>query len=131
LYVFQFIYLSSIISLYKSTAFRTWQPVRRIRAGFEIGGGNNINTAICVQAQTANIFARLFTFETGRLPLETEMFHRSCSASTLKEISFWKEIFAKWRKFEGNKFWRKCEGNSRRTKEIWRKKQNFAKIGNI
>ena len=31
-------------------------------------------TAICVQAQTANIFARLFTFETGRLPLETEMF---------------------------------------------------------
>jgi hypothetical protein len=34
-------------------------------------------TAICVQAQTANIFARLFTFETGRLPLETEMFHRS------------------------------------------------------
>jgi hypothetical protein len=35
-------------------------------------------TAICVQAQTANIFARLFTFETGRLPLETEMFHCSC-----------------------------------------------------
>ena len=31
-------------------------------------------TAICVQAQTANIFARLFTFETGRLPLETECF---------------------------------------------------------
>jgi hypothetical protein len=27
-----FIYLRSIISLYKSTAFRTWQPVRRIRA---------------------------------------------------------------------------------------------------
>ena len=38
-------------------------------------------TAICVQAQTANIFARLFTFETGRLPLETEMFHRSCDLS--------------------------------------------------
>jgi hypothetical protein len=36
------------------------------------------HTAICVQAQTANIFARLFTFETGRLPLETEMFHCSC-----------------------------------------------------
>jgi hypothetical protein len=39
------------------------------------------HTAICVQAQTANIFARLFTFETGRLPLETEMFHRSCDVS--------------------------------------------------
>jgi hypothetical protein len=39
---------------------------------------NHHYTAICVQAQTANIFARLFTFETGRLPLETEMFHRSC-----------------------------------------------------
>ena len=39
------------------------------------------NTAICVQAQTANIFARLFTFETGHLPLETEMFHRSCDVS--------------------------------------------------
>ena len=39
---------------------------------------NEANTAICVQAQTANIFARLFTFETGRLPLETEMFHCSC-----------------------------------------------------
>ena len=38
-------------------------------------------TAICVQAQTANIFARLFTFETGRLPLQTEMFHRSCDVS--------------------------------------------------
>ena len=38
-------------------------------------------TANCVQAQTANIFARLFTFETGRLPLETEMFHRSCDVS--------------------------------------------------
>jgi hypothetical protein len=38
-------------------------------------------TAICVQAQTANIFARLFTFETGRLPLETEMFHRSWAIS--------------------------------------------------
>ena len=37
-------------------------------------------TAICVQAQTANIFARLFTFETGRLPLETECFtaHVTC-----------------------------------------------------
>jgi hypothetical protein len=44
---------------------------------------------------------------------------KHASASTLKEISFWKEIFAKWRKFEGNKFWGKCEGNSRRTKEIW------------
>jgi hypothetical protein len=32
------------------------------------------DTAICVQAQTANIFARFFTFETGRLPLETEMY---------------------------------------------------------
>ena len=30
-------------------------------------------TAICIQAQTANICARLFTFETGRLPLETEL----------------------------------------------------------
>jgi hypothetical protein len=35
-------------------------------------------TVICIQAQPANIFARLFTFETGRLPLETEMFHCSC-----------------------------------------------------
>ena len=42
---------------------------------------NCADTAICVQAQTANIFARLFTFETGRLPLETEMFHRSCDVS--------------------------------------------------
>jgi KRAB domain-containing zinc finger protein len=39
------------------------------------------DTAICIQAQTASIFARLFTFETGRLPLETEMFHRSCDVS--------------------------------------------------
>jgi hypothetical protein len=39
------------------------------------------HTAIRIQAQTANIFARLFTFETGRLPLETEMFHRSCDVS--------------------------------------------------
>jgi hypothetical protein len=31
-------------------------------------------TAICIQAQTANIFARFFTFETERLPLETEMY---------------------------------------------------------
>jgi hypothetical protein len=31
-------------------------------------------TAICIQAQTANIFARFFTFETGRLPLETDMY---------------------------------------------------------
>ena len=41
-------------------------------------------TAICIQAQTANIFARLFTFETGRLPLETEMFHCSCDALQCK-----------------------------------------------
>ena len=32
------------------------------------------HTAICIQAQTANIFARFFTFETGCLPLETEMY---------------------------------------------------------
>ena len=51
------------------------------------------NTAICVQAQTANIFARLFTFETGRLPLETEMFHRSCDVSHRKALSY---------------FWRNC-----------------------
>jgi hypothetical protein len=41
-------------------------------------------TAICIQAQTANIFARLFTFETGRLPLETEMFHCSCDVLQCK-----------------------------------------------
>jgi hypothetical protein len=35
---------------------------------------NLATTAICIQAQTANTFARLFTFETGRLPLETECF---------------------------------------------------------
>jgi hypothetical protein len=50
-------------------------------------------TAICVQAQTANIFARLFTFETGRLPLETEMFHCSCDVSHWKALSY---------------FWRNC-----------------------
>ena len=44
----------------------------------------NANTAICIQAQTANIFARLFTFETGRLPLETEMFHCSCDVLQCK-----------------------------------------------
>jgi hypothetical protein len=44
-------------------------------------GNQNDLTEICIQAQTANIFARLFTFETGRLPLETEMFHRSCDVS--------------------------------------------------
>ena len=33
-----------------------------------------ILTAICIQAQTANIFARFFTFETRRLPLETELY---------------------------------------------------------
>ena len=43
-----------------------------------------IYTAICIQAQTANIFARLFTFETGRLPLETEMFHCSCDVLQCK-----------------------------------------------
>ena len=32
------------------------------------------NTAICIQAQTANIFARFLTFETEDLPLETEMY---------------------------------------------------------
>jgi hypothetical protein len=47
---------------------------------FNIWKHNELNhfphhhTAICIQAQTANIFARLFTFETGRLPLETEMY---------------------------------------------------------
>ena len=41
-------------------------------------------TAICIQAQTANIFARLFTFETWRLPLETEMFHCSCDVLQCK-----------------------------------------------
>ena len=41
-------------------------------------------TAICIQAQTANIFARLLTFETGRLPLETEMFHCSCDELQFK-----------------------------------------------
>jgi hypothetical protein len=35
---------------------------------------NGDYTAVCIQAQTANIFARFFTFETGRLPLETEMY---------------------------------------------------------
>ena len=33
------------------------------------------------------------------------------SASILKEISFWKDFFGKWRKFEGKKNWRKFEGN--------------------
>jgi N-acetylneuraminic acid mutarotase len=41
-----------------------------------VGG---VDTAICVQAQTANIFARLFTFETGRLPLETSLRNRRYS----------------------------------------------------
>jgi hypothetical protein len=51
-----------------------------------------LHTAICVQAQTANIFARLFTFETGRLPLKTEMFHRSCDVSHWKALSyFWRD----------------------------------------
>jgi hypothetical protein len=44
----------------------------------------NANTATCIQAQTANIFARLFTFETGRLQLETEMFHCSCDVLQCK-----------------------------------------------
>jgi hypothetical protein len=35
---------------------------------------SSLCTAICIQAQTANIFARFFTFETGRLPLETEKY---------------------------------------------------------
>jgi hypothetical protein len=46
----------------------------------------NANTAICIQAQTANIFARLFTFETGRLPLETEMFH--CYSAKSNSVIF-------------------------------------------
>ena len=50
-------------------------------------------TAICIQAQTANILARFFTFETGRLPLETEMFRRSCDVSQCKALSY---------------FWRNC-----------------------
>ena len=33
--------------------------------------GSPASTAICIQAQTANIFSRLFTFETARLLLET------------------------------------------------------------
>jgi hypothetical protein len=47
-------------------------------------------TAICVQAQTANIFARLFTFETGRLPLETECFtaHATCYSEKANSIIF-------------------------------------------
>ena len=32
--------------------------------------GSPASTAICVQAQTANIFSRLFTFETVGLPLK-------------------------------------------------------------
>ncbi len=32
--------------------------------------GANSGTATCVQTQTANIFSRLFTFETARLPLK-------------------------------------------------------------
>jgi hypothetical protein len=45
---------------------------------------NCSNTAICIQAQTANIFARLLTFETGRLLLETEIFHCSCDVLQCK-----------------------------------------------
>jgi hypothetical protein len=49
---------------------------------WKIGAHNVLATAICVQAQTANISAFFFfTFETGCLPLETEMFHRSCDMS--------------------------------------------------
>jgi hypothetical protein len=47
-------------------------------------------TAICVLAQTANIFARLFTFETGRLPLETECFtaHVTCYSAEPNSVIF-------------------------------------------
>ena len=48
-------------------------------------------TAICtIQAQTANIFARLFTFETGRLPLETECFtaHVTCYSAKPNSVIF-------------------------------------------
>jgi hypothetical protein len=38
-------------------------------------------TAICIQAQTANIFARFFTFETRRLPAQL-----SCFGAT---VMFW------------------------------------------
>jgi hypothetical protein len=61
--------------------------------GYELFDYKYPLTAICIQAQTANIFARLFTFETGRLPLETEMFHRSCDVSHWKALSY---------------FWRNC-----------------------
>ena len=46
------------------------------------------NTAICIQAQTANIFARLFTFETGRLPRLQSMalFAEISGAESLGEI---------------------------------------------
>jgi hypothetical protein len=48
------------------------------------------NTAICIQAQTANIFACLFTFETGRLPLETECFtaHVTCYSAKPNSVIF-------------------------------------------
>jgi hypothetical protein len=47
-------------------------------------------TAICIQAQTANIFARLFTCETGRLPLETECFtaHVTCYSAKPNSVIF-------------------------------------------
>ena len=34
----------------------------------------DVATAICVQALTANIFSRLFTFETARLKFQTARF---------------------------------------------------------
>ncbi len=36
-----------------------------------MGVGILKNTVICIQAQTANIFACLFTFETAYLPFQT------------------------------------------------------------
>jgi hypothetical protein len=55
--------------------------------------GNAYIQQIASKHKPANIFARLLTFETGRLPLETEMFHRSCDVSHWKALSY---------------FWRNC-----------------------
>ncbi len=43
-----------------------------IYANNKLAAANMVmNTTICVQAQTANNFLRLFTFETARLPSQT------------------------------------------------------------
>jgi hypothetical protein len=55
-------------------AKHTWTYDHRIKWDEATILAIDSHTAICIQAQTANIFARFFTFETGRLPLETEMY---------------------------------------------------------